>query len=364
MNQKTKKIIKIVSISIVGVALAIIFGLYMMFKNEIATINRMEKLDEYPLYYMEYQGDYGFDEFLQVGASSDEELVDYVVKRLLKGLPIEIKVPKLGCSTFTAQTKESENLFGRNFDLTYSPAMMVKTTPKNGYASISMVNLGFLGYGEEKLPDSFISSINALAAPFAPLDGVNEKGLAIGVLLIPSEETKQDNGKVNITTTTAIRMILDKCATVEEAIAMLKEYDMYSSAGSNYHFQISDNSGKSVVVEYINNEMKIVEPSESYQAAANFLLTPGDYDFGYGQDRYEIMIHKLKETQGILSDEEAMQLLSAAAQEPHLNDKGEISGTQWSVVYNQKDLSATVSMGRNYDKTYKFQLDKEQSYDE
>ncbi|MFR1297633.1 MAG: linear amide C-N hydrolase [Coprobacillus cateniformis] len=129
-----------------------------------------------------------------------------------------------------------------------------------------------------------------MAAPYAPLDGLNEKGLSIGVLLIPDEATNQQTDKIDITATTAVRLVLDKASTVDEAIEFLKQYDMHSSAKSAYHFQIADANGKSVVVEYINNEISLVKDDKSYQMATNFLLTPGDYDFGHGQDRYEKMI--------------------------------------------------------------------------
>lgn len=359
MSKKTKKIGKIVGISIVSILIVIIIGVYAMFHNEIATINTIEKVNDYPLYVMDYQGDYGFDEFLETGASSDGELVDFVVQRLLKGLPIEIHIPSLGCSTFNAVNPSGDKIFGRNFDLSYSPGMLVKTKPENGYASLSMVNLGFLGYGEDKKPESFTKSITALAAPYAPLDGINEKGLTIGVLLIPTEETNQVSDKVDITTTTAIRMILDTCATVEEAITMLEKYDMHSSANSCYHFHISDASGKSVIVEYINNEMKLVKPTEYYQAATNFLLTPGEYDFGKGQDRYDTLITTLEEKQGIVSEEEAMNLLKAVSQEEHMTESGTLSSTQWSIVYNSTDLSAVVSMGMDYEAQYHTSLKEE-----
>ena len=344
MSTKAKKIVKFTGISVVTVLLILVLGLYAMFHNEVSTINSINKLNDYPLYQMEYKGDYGFDSFLETGASNDKELVDFVVKRLLKGLPIEIKIPSLGCSTFSGENENGDRIFGRNFDLTYSPGMMVKTTPDNGYASISMVNLAFLGYGKDKLPDSFIKSITALAAPYAPLDGINEKGLTVGVLLIPTEETNQQTDKVDITTTTAIRMMLDKCATVEEAVTMLKQYDMHSSANSCYHFHIADASGNSVVVEYINNEMKLVEPKDSYQAATNFLLTPGDYDFGKGQDRYDTLMTTLKKNKGVISNKEAMNLLKAVSQKEHKTESGRLSSTQWSVVYDTKELSATISI--------------------
>ena len=44
-----------------------------------------------------------------------------------------------------------------------------------------------------------------------------------------------------------------------------------------------------------------------------------------------------------------MDLLAAVAQEPHLNSRGEESATQWSVVYNLDDLTASVVMGGAYD---------------
>lgn len=50
----------------------------------------------------------------------------------MKGLPLSIKIPDLGCSTFIAQNKNSGYLFGRNFDMDYSPSVLVKTKPKMG----------------------------------------------------------------------------------------------------------------------------------------------------------------------------------------------------------------------------------------
>lgn len=353
-----KKIVKRVVISLFVIVLAILVGFYALFHHEIKTMASVEKVNAYPLYTMEYDGDYGIDEFLETGASNDGELVEFVVKKILKGLPIEIKIPSLGCSTFLAKNADGQGyLFGRNFDLSYAPGMFVKTKPDHGYASISMVNLGFLGYGENKLPDSFTSRLLTLAAPYAPLDGMNEKGLCVGVLLIPTEETNQQTDKVDITTTTAIRMLLDKAASVDEAVDMLKQYDMHSSANSCYHFQISDASGKSVVVEYIDNEMSVVKSNETYQAATNFLLTPGDYDFGKGQDRYETMITTLHDTAGVLTNEEAMDLLQTVAQDEHEDDRGKLSWTQWSVIYDTEKLDATIVMNREANHPFHYSLD-------
>lgn len=363
-----KRIVARVLIALVALVIVAVGAVAFMFRHEIATVASIRKVNGYPMYTMDYDGDYGIDEFLeQGGASNDAELIEFVVQHLMKGLPITIELPDLACSTFNATTPEGEAIFGRNFDLSYSPSMLVRTDPDDGYASISMVNLGFLGYGDDKLPDSTTSSITALAAPYAPLDGVSEAGLAVGVLLIDTDPTNQQTDRVDITTTTAIRLMLDKCATVDEAIELLGRYDMHSSANSCYHFQIADASGTSVVVEYIDDEISVLEaddvttagaPAEgqTYMAATNFLLTPGEYDFGGGQDRYAIVMEGLTAADGVLTEEAAMDLLAACAQEPHLNSRGEESATQWSVVYNLDEPGATIAVGMDYEDVFEVSL--------
>lgn len=184
----------------------------------------------------------------------------------------------------------------------------------------------------------------------------------MGVLLIDTEPTNQETDKVDITTTTAIRMMLDSCATVDEALALLAQYDMHSSANSCYHFQIADASGASAIVECIGDEMSILEPGDettmgalsgaegvTYQAATNFLLTPGDYDFGGGQDRYQVLMETLTAVNGVLSEEDAMSLLQSVSREVQIRDDGSVFQTQWSVVYNLDDLTASIIMGGAYD---------------
>ena len=360
---RAKKIVLGVVVAVAVLVVAAVVAVFALFGHELKTLGSIEKVDDYPLYTMTYDGDYGIDAFIeQGGASNDAELIQFVVSRIMKGLPITIDLPDLACSTFNATTAEGDAIFGRNFDLEYSPGMLVRTNPADGYASVSMVNLGFLGYGEDKMPEDLISSLTALAAPYAPLDGVNEAGLAVGVLLIDTEPTNQQTDKVDITTTTAIRMMLDSCATVDEAVALLGQYDMHSSANSCYHFQIADASGASVIVEYIGDEMSILEPGDAttmgalsgeagvtYQAATNFLLTPGEYDFGGGQDRYQVLMETLAAVDGVLSEDEAMDLLQSVSREVQIRDDGSVFQTQWSVVYNLDDLTASIIMGGKYD---------------
>ena len=280
------KYIRRALLALAAVILAAVLVLLALFQAELRTLNTIERVDDTDLFTMTYLGDYGLDDFLaQGGASNDNELLDFLMQKLLKGLPLRFDIPDLGCSTFAAETPEGDAIFGRNFDMYYSPALFVRTAPEDGYRSISMVNLSYIGFGEDKLPTSLLDSLLTLAAPYVPLDGLNEKGLAVGVLLIDTEPTDQQTDKPDITTTTAIRLLLDRAATVDEALALLSQYDMHASANSCYHFQIADAAGRAVVVEYIGDEMNVVESPR----ATNFLLTEGDWDFGRGQDRFAVL---------------------------------------------------------------------------
>ena len=123
--------------------------------------------------------------------------------------------------------------------------------------------------------------------------------------------------------------------------------------------QIADASGDSAIVEYIGDELSVLRPGDettmgtsegtAYQAATNFLLTPGDYDFGGGQDRYQVLMETLTAAGGVLSEDEAMDLLQSVSREVQIRDDGSVFQTQWSVVYNLDDLTASIIMGGKYD---------------
>lgn len=353
-----KKKLKIIGISTLALILVLVIGIGTVFFGEIRTLASFKQLNEHPFYEMTYYADYNLDEFLINGAATDDELVSFVTKQILKGVSFDVN-PDGACSTFVATNLEDENLFGRNFDYVQSIGLIVRTQPKNGYESISLVNLNHLGLSLENMPTkNFINRVITLAAPYAPLDGMNEKGLAIGVLVIEDGKVHQNTGKVPITTTSAIRMVLDKAATVDEAIELLKNYDMNSSGETGYHFQIADATGNTAVIEYINNEMHVLTKEEGHTAATNFVLYNG-MNSGYGQDRYEKIKAKQEETNGIMSEDEAMDLLlSVPAQGMREVEDGEgiPSDTQWSCVYNLDDLTLQICTTRDKSRTYNYSL--------
>lgn len=125
---------------------------------------------------------------------------------------------------------------GRNLDNFNTDLMVLHNSPKDGYKSVSIVNLAFLGYTDGLTPDKVPDRLNALAGVFFPLDGMNEKGVSVSVLQVMAEPTKQNTDKPDVTTTLAIRLILDKAGSVQEAVELLSSWDMYASANGCYIF--------------------------------------------------------------------------------------------------------------------------------
>ena len=354
-----KKKLKIIGNSLASLLSIIIIGFGALFFGEIRTLLSFKELNDQPFYEMTYHADYGLDEFLENGAATDDELVSFVTKKILKGVSFEVN-PDGACSTFTATNPQDENLFGRNFDYVPSIGLIVRTQPKNGYESISVVNLNHLGLSKENMPTkNILNRIITLAAPYAPLDGMNEKGLAIGVLVIKDGIVHQNTGKTPITTTSAIRMVLDKAATVDEAVKLLKKYDMNSSGDTGYHFQIADANGDTAIVEYIDNEMHVLSKEDGHTAATNFVLY-NNMNSGHGQDRYEKIKEKQKETDNIMTEDEAMDLLlsvpAQSTREIDGSDEGLPSDTQWSCVYNLDDLTLQICTTRDKSRTYNYSL--------
>lgn len=330
---------------------AALIALVILFWNELITLGSLKKVNDHPLYTMTYREDYGFSDFLKTGATSDKDIERFVMKRLLKGVSIDLNISSAGCSAFTAQNQDGQRIFARNFDFDFAPALILQTTPSDGYASVSTVNLAFAGYGEDYLPAPLLpSSFLTLAGPYLPFDGMNEKGVVIALLAVPHAEAPNDDGKIMLNTTTLIRLVLDHAATVEEAVSLIEKYNLYFSGGVECHYLISDAKGDSAVVEFLDNDIKITRPDTEYQLTTNFIMYQGlnEGEGGSEFERYATIESKLNTQSGVISESDAMVLLSDVV----IPDR-----TQWSVVYNQETGDVKICVDGNYDDTYTYKLD-------
>lgn len=322
------------------------------------SMESLVKVDKH-IYLQHFKAPYSLDKLLNRGCSNVVDLINFVYtemavhKRFIYGT-----VGGFACTTFDAFKEDGSHLLARNFDYKDSPLLAYWSTPENGYKSIALTSMNLMFYGyNHQLIDTHKKSRTVLA-PYTCMDGMNEKGLAIAVLEIRATPTKQITGRRPIITTVALRAVLDKCATVDEAIELFKSYDMHDILYHNYHFHIVDASGRSVVIEYVNNEMKVIEKEEKNQYAMNFYLSPqGDNSKGYGYERRDVVIAALSKTDGEMNELECMDVLSNCLVN-YKHDMGYMMNTIWSVVYNCEEKSVTLVGGSDFEHIYKLSLEK------
>ena len=296
---------------------------------------------------MTYDGDYDLDDYLKTGSKNAEEYAEIILKETESKLDdISSKEPP-NCSCFTATAPNGDKLFARNLDTGEAIPLNLKTSPSKGYKAISMVNLVSLSYDKNNLPEPSSKEIsNILGAPFVPMDGMNENGLGAAILTAASSKAKIEKDKITINDYAFIRMVLDKARNLEEAVSMIKKYNMkFISVPS--HFMIADSTGSSVVIEYVNGEMQTVYNDKVYQVITNFLIYNSSFIDGEGLDRYKKIETELKDKNGVLTEKQAMELLS----------ENTIQGeAQWSVVYNLTQKKVLICVGRDYENAYEFKL--------
>ena len=296
------------------------------------------------LYYMEFSDDYKLDDMLKANITSDSEMANWLKKSVLCHLPFHISAEPYGCSSFKAKTEDGTILFGRSFDYSETDTLIIYSHPKNGYASYSVADLNEVGISKEKGdtdPDSLIGRIFMLAAPYVACDGINEAGLGISTLQVDIGELHEDHGKPDLFVFTAQRLVLDRCANVDEAVQLLETFDVHSHNNCRQHLFIVDKSGRSVVVEWIDDQMNVIETD----ACTNSVLTLGEsYDIGADARLPQIQAC-LTEHNGILSSEQARDLLAQVA-----------LGTEWSCVYDLNNFKVDLYMDSDFDHVYQYSI--------
>ena len=386
-----KKILIGVVATLLVVLLILGVTVYAIWHNEISAIASMKLVRERndahldgSVYTMTVKGDFYLDKFVeQGGVESDSELIDFITANITKGLiDMGISDPEIACSSFTAKTKDGDVLFGRNYDFSKTNTCIVFTEKnKDRHATISTVDLQFLGIDVDKDVEGLMDKITCLAATYAPLDGINDAGVSCGIYMTyqGGEETvatDQNTDKPDFTSTTLLRLILDYADNVEEAVEIASSYDLHDSAKTSYHYMVADASGKSAILEWVGTtdatdndgskrELKVtyndkdahigdMEAATDYQVITNFVIQPGYYDESpaedkKGYDRYERIYEELNKTNGIVQDEEAaMDILGIVGRRTWKNDDGN-GCTVHSVVYNLTDKTVMWVPNENYD---------------
>jgi hypothetical protein len=296
-----------------------IYGIFTYSKSQnsqdIIWIKDFQQIDEYPLFVANYVGDYRFNEYLETGRRP--------------------RLGSIGCTCFAA------DLFvGRNFDFPSNPALLLFTSPDDGYKSVSMVDLGYFGYSMSNPPDD---SSGLEETPYMPFDGMNEKGLVVTMAAVPYADAPSDNMK-SVGEIAAIRLLLDYAANVDEAVELLSGYNVIM-ADPPIHYLVADARGESVIIEFVGNEMNTFM-SKDYGIITNFIISGVDLPSESPCYRYDVVYSGLMDND-VMSKDIVFSLLEDSSQ----------SSTIWSCVYNMEDLYVHIVMGRNYGTEYLFHLE-------
>jgi len=170
--------------------------------------------------------------------------------------------PQLGgCSS-----AQVGNIYGRNYDWTYdqAPEFLVHVPAKEGrHASIGVattttINCDDVDSGKE------LNYYKML--PYFTLDGINDAGLAININVVNFGEKgifemKTETTDDDIFPLIVPRLVLDNCGSLEEAVKLISEMDIFSiGTQEEVHYMLSgpksasDKTRNSIVIEFIPDE--------------------------------------------------------------------------------------------------------------
>ncbi|WP_416149835.1 C45 family autoproteolytic acyltransferase/hydrolase [Salipaludibacillus sp. HK11] len=231
------------------------------------------------------------------------------------------------CSIF-ASFQNDEMIIGRNYDMLLSVKKFTESS------LICMENkLRFVGHS-----DVFIGKV----------DGLNEKGLFIGMTLVPSEETRP-----GINFYFAIRYILEHCQIVNEAIEVLRGF--HTSLSNNY--LVADKNGDMAVIEVGPNHFRVRTPNEdeSYIVCTNHFVhqtSQPNATWSRTAERNYTMINHLTRKEN-MREEKAKNIMSDSNGYVCLNLKEHNFGTLYSLVLNLNKLDILRAEGQPNRTKYK-----------
>jgi hypothetical protein len=249
------------------------------------------------------------------------------------------------CSTVAVRDDEGHMLFGRNFDWTHDPCLILQIHGTDGRSSVNMIDLHYLQLDEKRLENLSLSNrTRLLLAPYIPMDGMNDRGLAISCMTAnESRLPPADPARPTLVVTTLMRLVLDYADTADEAVALMRRFNL-DFDGVPCHFLIADRTGKSVVVEFVNGQIEAVPATGTWQVSTNHLL------FGKSAtendaacDRYRTAAARLDDTSRSVDAREVMRLMGSISAE---------NRTMWTSLFNLTTGDYQIAYRRHYDNPF------------
>jgi hypothetical protein len=288
-------------------------------------IGSLGKLDDFPLYELLYEADY---DLAKMAATARPDAGEEA----------------FACTCFAAADARGHRVLGRNFDWDRHPILVLLTKPKGAYESISLVDIHYLGYSPSRSPLDDPSDLSG--APGIPFDGMNEKGLAVGMMAVDHAEGPEDPSKPIIGELGLIRVFLDRAATVEEAVALAHDYRI-DFGSVPIHYFVADRGGSSAVIEFVGGEVRALHGEGQWQVSTNFIFSElGSRDPASLCWRFAAAAEALRVAGGIAKGRGALDLLERVSQ----------PNTIWSSAYDLVESRLDLSIGRSFGTVYRWRL--------
>ena len=174
------------------------------------------------------------------------------------------------CTRVVYQGANNDVITARSMDWKVDVATNLWVFPKG------MERNGEAGENSIKWTSKY-GSVIASGYDIATTDGMNEEGLSASVLwLVESDYPEFNKDKPGLTIAAWAQYVLDNYATVEEAVRALKDEPFTivtdkvpgESRLATLHLSISDASGDSAIIEYIDGK-QVIHHSREYQVMTN-----------------------------------------------------------------------------------------------
>jgi hypothetical protein len=249
------------------------------------------------------------------------------------------------CSTATFRSKDGTMYFGRNFDWSHDPCLLVRVHRDGAPVTVSMLDMHYLNLDKGKLENlTFADRLPLLFAPYLVEDGLNKHGVAVSGMMATESEAPFDDDKPSLINSVAKRLVLDYAENTDEAVSLLERYNLNVLPQYKSHIMIADPSGRSVVVEFVDGEMKVVPAKDRWQISTNHLLS-GRSESENDQRcyRYRIGSEKLAAFGAKFDMDDMQQVMSSISVD---------DWTMWTSIYNLTTGEFRVAYRRNYQDIY------------
>jgi hypothetical protein len=186
-------------------------------------------------------------------------------------------------------------------------------------------------------------------APYLPFDGMNEHGLAVGMMAVDRAEGSKDPDKVTLDDLELIRLWLDYARDVLAAIELLGRYNV-RFGNVPLHYLLADARGNSALVEFLDGRPVVLPNAAAWQVSTNFLVSlERPQGAASSCPRYNRLYASLESRAGRLQPGEAFSLLGDVSQ-------AGANATRWSVVYHQASKTVSLVMGRQFERVFEFRV--------